>query len=109
MMGGMGGASGGARIVGSIANPARPATPVASVEENVQRIGDRAFFLKSEVWIDSTLTEEQQKAENVVVVKQFSEEYFKLIEQYGTKITPFLALGGTQLINVDGKAYRVEP
>jgi len=116
MMGGMGGGggygvSGGARggAGGAIANTAAPARPVASVEENVQRIGDRAFFLKSEVWIDSTLTEEQQKAENVVVVKQFSEEYFKLIEQYGTKITPFLALGGTQLINVDGRAYRVEP
>jgi len=72
-------------------------------------VGDRAFFLKSEVWIDSTLTEEQQKPENVTVVKRFSDEYFKLIEQYGAKVTPYLALGGTQLINVDGRAYRVEP
>ena len=80
-----------------------------SPESNVQRVGDRAFFLKNEVWIDSTLTEEQQKPANIVTVKQFSEVYFKLIEKHGNKITPYLALGGTQLINLDGKAYRVEP
>jgi Ca-activated chloride channel family protein len=88
---------------------AAPAKPTPPPESNVQRIGDRAFFQKGGVWIDSTLTEEQQKPANVTVVKQFSEEYFKLIEQYDKKITPYLALGGTQLINIDGKAYRVEP
>jgi len=78
-------------------------------ESNVQQVGDRAFFQKGGVWIDSTLTEEQQKPENVVTIKQFSDEYFKLIEKYDKRVTPYLALGGTQLINIDSKAYRVEP
>lgn len=81
---------------------------VPNREANVQTVNNRAFFQKGGVWIDSTLTEEQQKTENVVVVKQFSEDYFKLIEQFGKELTPYLALGGTQLVNLDGKAYRFE-
>jgi Ca-activated chloride channel family protein len=104
-MGGFGGAGGGI----TLDRIADAKAKEEAAESNVQRIGDRAFFQKGGVWIDSTLTEEQQKPANVTVVKQFSEEYFKLIEQYDKKITPYLALGGTQLINIDGKAYRVEP
>lgn len=80
----------------------------ADRESNVQTVNNRAFFQKGGVWIDSTLTETQQKPENIVVVKQFSEDYFKLIDQFGKELTPYLALGGTQLVNLDGKAYRFE-
>ncbi len=93
--------------VNAYSAPAKQA--VESRQDNVQTINNRAFFQKGGVWIDSTLTEAQQKPENIVTVKQFSEEYFMLIEKYGNELSPYLALEGTQLVNLAGKAYRFEP
>lgn len=111
-MRGGGGSFGGGRLRADAESAAEVAV---DRESNVQQIGDRAFFQKrlvaeeEYVWVDSTLTEEQQKPENVMRVKQFSDEYFQLVEDHGPEVTPFLALGGTQLLNVAGRAYRIEP
>lgn len=75
----------------------------------VQNVNNRAFFQKAGVWVDSTLTESQMKPENVIVVKQFSKEYFNLIEKYKHELAPFLTLDGPQIVNVNGQAYKFEP
>lgn len=75
----------------------------------VQSINNRAFFQKGDTWIDSTLTAEQQNAENVITVKQFSDEYFKLIDQHGKELAQYLVFDESVLVNFNGQAYRFEP
>jgi Ca-activated chloride channel family protein len=84
-------------------------TAIGDPKLMVQNINNRAFFNKAGIWIDSTLTESQMKPENIITVKQFSDEYFKLIDQYKNELAPFLTLGGSQIVNVKGKAYKIEP
>ncbi|MDR2644218.1 MAG: VWA domain-containing protein [Planctomycetaceae bacterium] len=81
----------------------------ANPELSVQNVNNRAFFQKSGVWVDSTLTESQMKPENIITVKQFSNEYFSLIAKYKNELAPYLTLGGTQIVNVNGQAYKIEP
>ena len=115
-VGGMGGRNqAGSRIPGIIAgastSPATPSTPapiMKPVQQNVQTINNRAFFQKGNIWIDSTLTESQQEAKNVIVVKQFSDEYFKLIEEHGKEISQYLVFDEPVLLNFNGQAYKIE-
>lgn len=81
---------------------------LASQQTRVQNINNRAFFQKGEEWIDSTLDEKQQAPENVIVVKQFSDEYFKLIEEEGKELAQYLVFDETVLLNHRGQAYRFE-
>ncbi|MDR1477735.1 MAG: VWA domain-containing protein [Planctomycetaceae bacterium] len=78
-------------------------------ELSVQTVNNRAFFKKNGVWIDSTLSESQMKKENMISVKQFSEDYFKLIATHKEALTPYLTLDGPQIINVKGQAYNFTP
>ncbi|MDR1925641.1 MAG: VWA domain-containing protein [Planctomycetaceae bacterium] len=80
-----------------------------NTQSQVQSINNRAFFQKEGVWVDSTLNESQMKKENIITVKNFSKEYFKLIDEHGKELAPYLALGGTQIVNVKGQAYKFEP
>jgi len=79
------------------------------LEQSVQNINNRAFFRKAEGWVDGTLTAEQQKAENMITVKQFSDEYFKLIEKHGKALSQYLVFDEAVLVNFDGKAYNFVP
>ncbi|MDR1484898.1 MAG: VWA domain-containing protein [Planctomycetaceae bacterium] len=83
--------------------------PKAAPESLVQNVNNRAFFQKAGIWVDSTLTESQMKPENIITVKQFSSEYFTLIAKYKTELAPYLTLGGSQIVNVNGQAYKIEP
>ncbi|MDR0390529.1 MAG: VWA domain-containing protein [Planctomycetaceae bacterium] len=82
---------------------------VAPELSSVQNVNNRAFFQKSGVWVDSTLNESQMKPENIITVKQFSDDYFKLIAKYNNELAPYLTLGGTQIVNVNGQAYKFVP
>lgn len=86
----------------------KAADSLLAQQSRVQNINSRAFFQKGEEWIDSTLSESQQKPENVIVVKQFSEEYFKLIEKEGHELAQYLVFDETVLLNHRGQAYRFE-
>jgi len=81
---------------------------LAAQQSRVQNVNNRAFFQKGDVWTDSTLTEAQQAPENVVVVKKFSEEYFKLIEKEGKELAQYLTFDEPLLLNFKGQAYRFE-
>lgn len=75
----------------------------------VRNINNRAFYQRSEAWIDSTLNEEQQKPENIVTVKQFGEEYFKLIDRYGKDFAQYLVFDEPVLVRYDNQTFRIEP
>ena len=121
-MGGYGGSFGG-RAAGQAAlpAPAGPATApaiageplaetsseMAEAQQTVRQIANRAFYLRSGQWIDSTATEDQQK--NAVRVKQFSDEYFRLAKHHGKEFTQYLDFDEPVIVNVSDRTYLIEP
>ncbi len=80
---------------------------LADETESLRNIGAKSFYRRDNRWVDSTLTEEQEK--NAQHIKQFSDEYFKLAEQHGRKLSQYLAFDEPVLLNLDGQAYLIEP
>lgn len=74
---------------------------------NVQQLGNKTFYRRGRVWIDSTVTEEKQK--QAVRVVQFSDEYFALAAQNGRELSQFLALDEPVLVELAGRTYQIEP
>ncbi len=122
MMGGYGGAGGfryGDSASGRARAPARPlyeemAGEFAGADEEmeqavqtVRNIGNRAFYYRNGQWVDSTASEEQQK--NPVRVKQFSDEYFALARRHGRKLTQYMVFDDPVLVNIEDRAYLIEP
>ncbi len=103
---------------GSAGGVARPAlvttgsTPTAllpdevddsSVVQTVQNVGTKTFFLRNGRWVDSTLSEQQEK--NVIQLTRYSTEYFDLIAQYGSEAAKYLAIEGDVTVVLNGQAY----
>ena len=117
MMGGMPGAPAaggqpGMRSRGSAAAPSY-AFAVPDLQEdrlipvqNVQQVGSKTFFLRNGQWVDSTLTEEQER--NVRRIKRFSDEYFELSRQQGGDAAKVLAMEGDVTVVLDGQAYALD-
>ncbi len=74
---------------------------------NMQQIGQKAFFKKSGVWQDSTVTAEQAK--NAIHVAQFSKEYFDLAASHGGTLAQYLALDEPVLVNLGAQTYQIDP
>jgi len=75
--------------------------------QNIRNIANRTFYRRQNQWIDSTLTEEQQK--NVQRIKQFSREYFELANRYGRTMAQYLVFDEPVMVNLGGQAYLIEP
>jgi Ca-activated chloride channel family protein len=75
--------------------------------QTVRNIGNRAFYRRGDRWVDSTLTEEQEK--NPVRVKQFSDEYFALARRHGREFSQYMVFDEPVLLNVESQAYLIEP
>jgi Ca-activated chloride channel family protein len=115
---GMGGAS-AFRSGMAAGRPAPTMAPVLSEEmaeadaemgaavETVRNIGNRAFYRRGDRWVDSTLTEEQEK--DPVRVKQFSDEYFALARRHGRDFSQYMVFDEPVLVNVQSQAYLIEP
>ena len=78
-----------------------------NMNQNVRNIQNRTFFFKENQWVDSSLTEEQQKAKPQKI-RQFSDEYFALIKA-NADIAPFMTFDEAVLLNVNGKPVLIEP
>jgi len=72
----------------------------------VQQVGSRTFFLRNGRWVDSTLTEEQER--NVRRVQRFTDEYFELARRHGSDAAKILAMEGGVTVVFDGQAYALE-
>jgi Ca-activated chloride channel family protein len=75
--------------------------------ESLRNIGAKSFYRRDKGWVDSTMTEEQEK--NAQRVKQFSDDYFKLAEQHGRKLSQYLVFDEPVYLNLDGAAFLIEP
>jgi Ca-activated chloride channel family protein len=100
---------------GGVAGPAlvtKGATPTAllpdeedesRVVQTVQNVGTKTFFLRNGRWVDSTLSEQQEK--NVIQLTRYSTEYFDLIARYGSEVAKYLAIEGEVTVVLNGQAY----
>ena len=74
--------------------------------ERVQQMANQTFYFRNNQWEDPTVTTEQRS--NAVVVKQFSDEYFALVEKHGRDLTQFLTTNEPVLLNFKGQTYLFE-
>ena len=70
----------------------------------VQRIADRTFNLKNNVWLESTLKADV-KADKTI--KFMSDDYFELLEQ-NSELNKILSLGEQIIFNWNGDVYKIE-
>jgi Ca-activated chloride channel family protein len=85
----------------------RAVEEVQQAAQNIRQIANRTFYRRQNQWIDSTLTEQQQK--NVQRIKQFSREYFDLANRYGRTMAQYLVFDEPVMVNLGGQAYLIEP
>ena len=85
----------------------RAVDEVQQAAQNIRQIANRTFYRRQNQWIDSTLTEQQQK--NVQRIKQFSREYFDLANRYGRTMAQYLVFDEPVMVNLGGQGYLIEP
>ncbi len=71
---------------------------------NVTTLGTKTFFQRKKVWVDSSLTAEEEK--NATVIKRYSKPYFDLVAKYGKKISLYMAVDDPVIVKIEGKVYR---
>jgi Ca-activated chloride channel family protein len=76
------------------------------VAQNVRNVGAKSFFFRGERWIDSTLTEDQEK--KAKKIKRFSDEYFELVDRHGKQVAKYLAFDEPVTLVLDGQVYSFE-
>jgi Ca-activated chloride channel homolog len=78
-----------------------------SAQQNMRNIGNRTFFRRNGQWVDSQVTKSQEaKAQRI---KQFSDEYFRLAETHGRRLSQYLVFDEPVLLTLDNRAYLIEP
>jgi Ca-activated chloride channel family protein len=75
--------------------------------DSLRNVGNKSFYNRRGQWVDSTLNDEQIK--NAKRVKQFSDEYFRLAEKNGRKLSQYLAFDEPVLVNLEGESWLIEP
>ena len=70
---------------------------------NIRQIGRKTFFQRGERLVDSTVTEEDEKA--ATKIERYSREYFDLVERHGKHVARYLALDEPVVIKLDGTTY----
>jgi Ca-activated chloride channel family protein len=109
--GGLGGrpASGPAlsrsRVLSTAPGGAEPAAAADDRLESlaVQHVGLKCFYHQNERWVDSKLSEEQEK--NCIKIERYSDAFFDLVEKHGKEIAKYLAIDGPVVVEIDGQAY----
>lgn len=71
----------------------------------MKNVGDKTFFLNDGKWIESTLSEDDQK--KTIKIKAFSEEYFNLAKQNDAVFNQYLGVGDNVIFNMNGKNYEI--
>lgn len=59
------------------------------------------------MWVDSSITETQEKEQKPIVIKQFSDEYFALVAENGQALSQYLVFDEPIELNFNGQLYNV--
>jgi hypothetical protein len=73
------------------------------VAANCIVVGRKTLFRRGEQWVDSSVTEEEQKAAKRI--ERFSREYFDLVQRHGKHVAQYLAIEGPVCVKLDGRVY----
>jgi Ca-activated chloride channel homolog len=73
------------------------------VSANCIVVGRKTFFRRGEQWVDSSMTEAEQKAAKRI--ERYSREYFDLVERHGKHVAQYLAIEEPVCIKLDGNVY----
>ena len=111
-MGGMGGGMGGMRSeaaldLGSLQFGREALEESRAAGQSVRTIGNRTFYRREGRWIDSVVTEEQEKQARRI--KQFSDEYFDLARRHGPNMAQYMVFDEPVLLNLAGQTILIEP
>lgn len=79
-----------------------------AIQQTMRQINNRTFFYKNNQWVDSNMTETQLNS-TPRKVKQFSDEYFALIEKNGPELAPYLTFEQAVLLSVGDEIILFEP
>jgi Ca-activated chloride channel family protein len=90
---------------GAVAEDA--AEELTEAVQTVRNIGNRAFYYRNGQWVDSQVTDEQQK--KPIRIKQFSDEYFALARRHGRDFTQYMVFDEPVLVSLEDRAYLIEP
>ena len=71
--------------------------------EKIRSVAGKTFFFKNGVWVDSSITEKQEKEQKPIEIKQFSDEYFALVAKNGQS----LVFDEPISLNFNGQLYNV--
>ena len=93
--------------MGSAAPSSAPQVNEA-LSNNIRVVADKTFYLREGRWVDSSVTEEMEKDAAPVEIKQFSDEYFKLIDENGANLSQYLVFEESITLNFNGKLYKIE-
>jgi Ca-activated chloride channel family protein len=105
MMPGYSAARPGGSILGKAAEDAD--REMAEAEQTVRQIGNRTFYRRGAQWVDSTVAKDQEP--KATRVKQFSKDYFELARRHGRSLSQYLVFDEPVLLNLEGRAYLIEP
>lgn len=97
--------AGGARGAAGATTAPLAATPTLVEADSpipVQNVGSKTFFQRQGRWVDSALTEDQEKSARKIA--RFSPEYFELLDKYGTDVRKYLAIEGDVVLELRGEA-----
>ncbi|HEV3005927.1 MAG TPA: VIT domain-containing protein, partial [Pirellulales bacterium] len=95
------------RVAGGVSLNEAETDSLGEEAKSLRNVGAKSFYRRSQGWVDSTLTEEQEK--KAQRVKQFSDDYFKLAEQHGRKLSQYLVFDEPVYLSLDGQAFLIEP
>ncbi|HZZ73406.1 MAG TPA: VIT domain-containing protein [Pirellulales bacterium] len=73
------------------------------VVNNVKQIGRKAFYYRNNRWVDSAVSEAQEK--KPIEIKRFSPEYFELVDKYGKDVTKYMTIDEPVTVELGGQAY----
>lgn len=79
--------------------------------KKIRRIGNKTFYWKSSEWQDAAVInrEKQPKTKEIIVIKQFSREYFELTQLDNSRWSQYLTLAEPVLISIKDRIYRIVP
>jgi Ca-activated chloride channel homolog len=71
--------------------------------QNIRQIGRKTFFQRGQRWVDSTVSDDDEK--KAQKVDRYSREYFDLMEKYGKHVAQYLAFDEPVVVKLGDQTY----
>ena len=79
------------------------AKDATNIAENVRHVGAKVFYRRGKQWVDSVVSEKQQK--DPIKIERYSRDYFDLIDRFGHDVAQYMTFDEPVIVEIDGKAY----